>query len=92
MADREGDSWAVPRKGNLGGSEEFIGGRRRRHFPNISDSARKLGKRRPCCKRNAHCLFCDLFSIGNSTLLLLVVGQLSEHPSPPMESVSGLLG
>ena len=92
MADREDDSWAFPRKGNVGGSEEFIGERRRRHFPNISEIARKLGKGRPCCKRNAHGLFYDLFSIGNSTLLLLVVGQLSEHPSLPMESVSGLLG
>ena len=61
MADREGDPWAFSRKGKLGGSEVFIGGRGECHSANIFEIARKLVKRRPCCKENGHGLFYDLF-------------------------------
>ena len=61
MVDRRDNPWAFSRRGKLGGSEVFIGGHGERHSPNFSKVKRKLVKRRPCCKRNGHGLFCDLF-------------------------------
>ena len=72
VADREVDPWVFSRKGKIGGSDVFTGERGRRHSPNISEIARKLVKIRPCCNRNGHGLFCDLF-VCNSILLLVVV-------------------
>ena len=57
MADCEVDPWAFSRKGKLGSSEVFIGD----ITPPISEIARDVIKRQPCCKRNDHDLSCDLF-------------------------------
>ena len=64
MADCEVDSWVFSRKRKLGGSDMFIGGRGGRHSPHISEIAKTLVKSRPCCNRNGHGLFCDLFLLA----------------------------
>ena len=64
VADREVAPWVFSRKGKLGSSDV------------ISEIATKLVKIWPCCKRNGHGLFWDLFLLVTRDIAIWGVGVL----------------
>ena len=86
VADHEVDPWVFSRRGKLGRLLGRLLGGHGGITPNFSEIVRKLVKVGHAARAMARGLFCDLFFISNSILLLLVVGQVVKtHPPFPLK-------